>query len=202
MASAEKTGEIKTAGSATGMQATTHHFLFSGHMIDKPGRAQPRFPASRETEVKEMIRQKLLEEKNEIDPKNIIAGIAGGASGGDILFHELCAELGIATTLYLAMPKEEFIAGSVAFAGQEWIERFDSLYRKLPHRILPAAKDLPGNTWQLNNLWQLNGALINGSANMTLIALWDGRSGDGAGGTAHMVKAAKESGAKQVIIGL
>ena len=35
---------------------------------------------------------------------------------------------------------------------------------------------------------------------MTLIALWDGKGGDGDGGTEHMVKVAKEKGAKVKII--
>ena len=37
---------------------------------------------------------------------------------------------------------------------------------------------------------------------MTLIALWAGKGGDGPGGTEHMVKEAKEKGAKTVIISM
>ncbi|MEP7107267.1 MAG: hypothetical protein ABI760_04780 [Ferruginibacter sp.] len=46
----------------------------------------------------------------------------------------------------------------------------------------------------------MNSSLVNGGINMSLIALWDGKGGDGAGGTEHMVKEAKERGAKTVVI--
>ncbi len=37
---------------------------------------------------------------------------------------------------------------------------------------------------------------------MTLVALWDGKGGDGEGGTEHMVKQAKARGAKVVRINI
>jgi predicted DNA-binding transcriptional regulator AlpA len=40
--------------------------------------------------------------------------VAGGASGGDILFHEVCGELGVPTRLYLALPPESYVTESVA----------------------------------------------------------------------------------------
>ena len=47
-----------------------------------------------------------------------------------------------------------------------------------------------------NNLWELNSAMVNGGMNMTLVALWDGKGGDAAGGTEHMVQEANDRGAK------
>jgi len=41
---------------------------------------------------------------------------------------------------------------------------------------------------------------VNGGINMTLIALWDGKGGDGPGGTGHMVKEAKSKGAQVIEI--
>ena len=35
---------------------------------------------------------------------------------------------------------------------------------------------------------------------MTLIAVWDGKGGDGPGGTEHMIHTAREKGADVVII--
>jgi hypothetical protein len=49
--------------------------------------------------------------------------------------------------------------------------------------------------WERNNLWELNSALVNGGLHMTLIALWDNKGGDGAGGTEHMVNEATAKGA-------
>jgi hypothetical protein len=186
----------------------THCILFTGHMIDKPGRPSPRFPASEETGVKERIKEKVLEIQQKQEPGTVITGIAGGACGGDILFHEICESLNIPTQMYLAVPREKFIATSVAFAGNEWIDRFDRLFKKLPHPILSDDVALPKwlqkkpgyNIWIRNNLWELNSALANGGINTTLVALWDGKGGDGAGGTQHMVDTAKAQSARVEIV--
>ena len=182
-----------------------HYLLFTGHMIDKPDREEPRFTAAKEDEAREVIKNAIQKEKEKIEGP--ILGIAGGACGGDILFHEVCAEVGIPTELYLALPREEFLVESVQFAGPQWIERFDNLYKKLPRKVLTQTKELPHwlqkkkgySIWVRNNLWMMNSALVCGGIQMTLIALWDGKGGDSAGGTDHMVKVAKERGAKTII---
>ncbi|MEO6327708.1 MAG: tetratricopeptide repeat-containing protein, partial [Ginsengibacter sp.] len=74
---------------------TTHFLLFTGHMIDKADRKEPRFPASKELQAREAIKKKVIEEKNKLDENTTLTGIAGGACGGDILFHEICEELDI-----------------------------------------------------------------------------------------------------------
>ena len=135
-------------------------------------------------------------------------GIAGGASGGDILFHEVCAELGIPTRLYLALPEHQFIEASVAPARGDWVGRFDRLAEKLPVRVLATSEDLAGwlaekrdyNIWQRNNLWMLHNALAEGNENVTLIALWNGQKGDGPGGTSDLVERAKDRRARTVIL--
>ena len=183
-----------------------HYLLFTGHMIDKPGRKEPRFPASKEAIISQRIKEEieLLRSKT----RGKLLGIAGGACGGDIIFHEICQRTGIATEFYLALPREQFLVESVEFAGTGWVERFDQLYKKIPTHILSQTKELPGwlqkkenyTIWERNNLWELNYALARGGINMTLIALWDGKGGDGPGGTSDMVKEAKARGAKTIII--
>jgi hypothetical protein len=71
--------------------------LFTGHMIDAPDRKTPRFPPTRaaEAEARRMICQSIAEEQK-LEP-GLLVGIAGGGCGGDILFHEVCQELGIET---------------------------------------------------------------------------------------------------------
>jgi hypothetical protein len=75
--------------------------------------------------------------------------------------------------------------------------------------VLCDTKDLPRwlqdksdyNIWQRNNLWNLHNALAAaGGENVTLIALWNGATGDGPGGTADMVDKAQERGAKTIIL--
>lgn len=186
----------------------TSYLLFTGHMIDKADRAQPRFPPSKEPIVRAAIKAAVQKEKDKTsDP---IKGIAGGATGGDIIFHEVCAELGIETELYLALPREKFMEESVEYAGTDWVERFNALYKKLPKYFLSQTKALPKwlqkkedySIWERNNLWMLNSALVCGGIQLTLIALWDGKGSDKPGGTNDMVVGAKGRGGKTVVIDL
>jgi tetratricopeptide (TPR) repeat protein len=183
-----------------------HTLLFTGHRIDAPNRKKPRFPANKEAEARAAIKDAV--EKELARGGGQVIGIAGGASGGDILFHEICAELNIPTTLYLAMPRDEYVKESVRDAGPRWVDRFDRLYERLPRRELGKSKELPRwlqnkpdySIWQRNNLWTLYNTLARGSRYATLIALWDGCTGDGPGGTQDMVNRADESGAKTIVL--
>jgi hypothetical protein len=181
--------------------------LFTGHMIDKTDRAEPRFPAAQEDVARQAIKES-IEKERAIAP--IAYGIAGGASGGDILFHEVCAEFGIPTRLYLALPREEYIVASVQSAGPQWVERFNQLLNKHPEtRVLSETEDLPSwlvkredeyDIWQRNSLWLLHNALAEQDQSVTLIALWNGKTGDGPGGTADLVDQAGQRGSKVVIL--
>ena len=177
--------------------------IFTGHMIDKVDRSEPRFPANKEKIVTLEIAKKLVIEEEKSEDR-INAGIAGGACGGDIIFHELCEEMGIPTEMYLALPIDDFKKASVSFAGTDWEKRFNILTKKIPVHILPDTKsnNISLSVWELANLWMLDKALKNGGSNMTLLALWDGKGGDGNGGTEHMVKSANEEGAKVEIINI
>lgn len=177
--------------------------LFTGHMIDAPNRGQPRFPPDKVDTARQIIRDKVAEEMAQ--DGGVAWGIAGGASGGDILFHEVCAELGLRTELYLVIPRDRFIVHSVQKAGPDWVDRYDRLYANLSSRVLMDTDELPRwlrdkpnySVWQRSNLWMLHTALSRGR--MTLLALWDGQSGDGPGGTKDMVDKTSAVGAKVII---
>ncbi len=171
--------------------------LFTGHMIDAKDRKNARFPASEEKMVRKEIQMRLLTLKEKFPNAS---GIAGGACGGDILFHELCMEMNIPSEIYLALPITEFKKKSVSFAGNNWNERFDKLTGQLPVHILPLSFENEKNVWEKANRWMLNDALKDGGEHMALIALWDGKAGDGGGGTEHMVNIAKQEKAIVVII--
>lgn len=168
-----------------------HSLLFSGHMIDHPQRSEPRFPANKEAGVTHVLEKVILEiiSKKEVPVK----GISGGACGGDIIFHELCAMHGIKTEMYLALPRNEFKKESVSFAGKDWDVRFEKLVEEIPVHILQQGK-YQGNVWHQANLWMLSEAMKYGAEHATLISLWNMKSGDGAGGTNDMVEAARERG--------
>jgi hypothetical protein len=185
------------------MYPERHFILFTGHMIDKPDRPKPRFPASKEKKAREAISNQLKEAVKDL--RKSYFGIAGGACGGDILFHESAAELNIPTALYLLFPKDEFVQQSVAFAGKNWIDRFFALCNRLPVHIMPASDAFPGDSdtisiWERSNRWMLDKSLQNGGEHMSLLALWNKEAGDGTGGTAHMAEAVKQAGGNVTII--
>ena len=144
-------------------------------------------------------------------PVEHLLGIAGGASGGDLLFHEACAQRGIRTALYLAIPQAAYIVSSVAVEGQPaWIRRFHAVQERCTstgdvHQLMDDAR-LPRwlakakgyDMWERNNRWTLLSALAHGAGRMCLIVLWDGQAGDAPGGTEHMVRTARAAGAEVV----
>jgi hypothetical protein len=50
------------------------------------------------------------------------------------------------------------------------------------------------NPYERNNRWALYSALIYGIERVRLVALWDGKGGDGPGGTGHMVSEVRRLG--------
>jgi hypothetical protein len=197
----------------------SHIILFTGHMIDAPDRKKPRFPQKKEAAVTAKIRmevEKVLKtihtnaSFSTVQPHRITA-IGGGACGGDIIFHEVCRSMGIKSELYLALPPEKYVTHSVSFAGSDWVDRFYTLVRdpEIPHYVLTDSEELPSwlagegatySLWERNNLWILHTALSKASRNLVLLALWDGKKGDGPGGTGHMINEVEKKGARSIII--
>jgi hypothetical protein len=181
--------------------------LFTGHMIDPPGTTPPRFPDSIRDRAQQAILDKVQQEvRRTAGP---IVAIASGASGGDLLFHDVCEELGIAHRLLLPLPPDRFRNESVSPAGRHWEDRFDAVLRKDPApSFLTDSADLPiwlsvkkdYSTWQRANLWLLQEAVAIGAKNLTLFALWDGVKTEGMGGTYHMRMIAQSCGAALVTI--
>jgi hypothetical protein len=179
--------------------------LFTGHRIDSANRPKPRFPAAKESVAREAIRSAVSDEKD--ITKGSMIGISGGANGGDLLFLEVCEELGIETEMMLALPENQFIEASVQNDDKSWLRRFHAQVEKHPDLpVLAESPELPKwlqskshyDIWQRNNLWLLSEALCLSPRNVTVIALWDGEPGDGPGGTEHMVSLAKERGGRIV----
>lgn len=174
-----------------------YYIVFSGHRIDTPGRPKPRFPAASEPAAAEMIDDALQAEIERIGSASV-QGIASGANGGDILFLEACAAHGIPATICLALPKDEFVAASVADGGDDWVERFGRLYEQMPVQVLEHDEASSMNVYQQTNLRMLEHALSEDGAGVTVMVLWDGGAGDGAGGTMDMVQRADKAGARVI----
>jgi hypothetical protein len=181
--------------------------LFTGHMLDSPQRPadKARFPCTpgAEKTAHEMIEEAIRKEINE--EGGVTLGVAGGACGGDILFHETCESLKIPTLLFLALPEDRFQVESVDRAGPGWVERYRKLCQRVPPRVLANSKELPRwladkrdyNIWQRCNLWIMFDVLAMDACNLTLIGLYNREcEPDGPGGTAHLIDAAAKWGFK------
>ena len=176
-----------------------HYLVFTGHRIDTPDRATPRFPQRIENQVAQMITRTVQQELDRWG-KHSLHAISSGANGGDILFLEACATLGIAADIYLALEQPAFCRASVADGGEEWARRFEWLCAKFPVHILAEDVDTALNVWQRTNHWMLETAISDPGSSLTVMALWDGDEGDGQGGTRDMVDRAKAAGASTVRI--
>jgi hypothetical protein len=159
-----------------------------------------------EKKAREMIEDALRKEMKE--EGGVSLGMAGGACGGDILFHEVCESLGIPTQLFLALPEAKFQVESVNRGGPAWVERYKQLCEHVPPRVLADSKELPRwladnnkdyDIWQRNNFWMMFNALATDARRLTLVALYNReRDPDGPGGTAHLVEVAAKWGFKTV----
>jgi hypothetical protein len=174
-----------------------HIVVFAGHRVDDPGRAKARFPAEQEGRAKNLIRDAL----SELNEEYRVQALASAAPGADILFHEACDELDIPSTLCLPMPSEDY--ARLAFRElDDWRSRFLRLQDRKEVLELSDREGLPGwlhgadtDPWERGNRWVMEMALSSEAREITLLALWDGKDeGDAPGGTAHMVRLARNAG--------
>ena len=203
---AEGPGSIPDAASASdATERADLALVFTGHRVDAPGRRPPRFPPRAEPIAREMIKEAV----HGADPTADSIGLAGGASGGDILFHEVCDEAGVPTRLLLALPPGQYEEASVSDAGADWVLRFRRLLAaRGAAPVLAGSRHLPEwladvegySIWQRTNLWILQHALETGARRAVLIALWDGGRGDGPGGTEGMIRLATEAGIESRVL--
>ena len=174
----------------------------TGHRVDAEDRPEPRFPRSAEAE-KAAYGALETAVRDELALGPVSFGIAGAASGADILFHEVCADLGVETRVRLALPPDDYMKASVRDAGRGWVARYDAVLASHQVEVLNDSEELPrwlaGRTdytvWQRTNLWMLHEALSVVGSRVTVIALWNGEEGDGPGGTADLVRRAEERAA-------
>ena len=163
-----------------------------GHMVDRPDRGTPRFPANEVDRVAREISEQL-------DHWGIGAGtllVCGGARGADILAAERAVAVGADAWLLLALPEDEFVEASVELPGTDWLDRFRHLRQVCPtwvqrDELGPSEDDV----FERNNRWCLDVAgrqALDGP--LYALVVWDGLVGDGPGGTADFVAEAEHRG--------
>jgi hypothetical protein len=176
-------------------------FLFSGHMIDRPERKDPRFPAAAEAVAAAAIAQQL--DSLAAGPSDL--AICGGACGGDLLFAEACLQRRLRLEIYLQFAEPEFLQASVAFAGGQWVQRYCQVKANPLTQVLVMPDELGAlpagiDPYSRNNLWQLYSALCNGPRRVRFIALWNGATADGPGGTRDMVEIVEKHSGQAYIL--
>ena len=160
---------------------------FSGHIIDKPNRQSKRFPKEIEKQVRKEI-SKRLEKMN--------AGIAysAAACGADIIFLEEMLKRGGEINIILPFDEKNFKKESVdVIPNSDWSKRFDKILKKAAHiKILGFHNpEIDIYNYEFANLFIFGAALVRkNSIDTTLktMAVWDGKPGDGPGGTASAVE--------------
>jgi class 3 adenylate cyclase len=176
--------------------------VFSGHMIDRPGRAVPRFPAELEPFVAAEI-------KRHVDALDVRFGYASAACGSDILFLEAVAARGGEVNVVLPYELERFMTDSVCLEkGSTWEARLHALLARENTRLIVASQgDVQdvGVSNEYANQFTFGLAGIRAFQMRTELAaltVWDGRPGDGLGGTASAVARWRASGIQAVVVDL
>ena len=165
--------------------------LFSGHMIDEPGRTPPRFPADKASLAAQKISEAL--DLSGAGPDDL--ALTQGACGGDLLFTDACVQRGVKVLWLQPFPEPEFIQNSVVRGGEAWRNRYLNIRDKLAFPTRAAPEELGQSNrdpYERCNLWLLYTALAWGVDKVRFICLWNGGGGDGPGGTAHMYNEVKQ----------
>jgi class 3 adenylate cyclase len=156
--------------------------VFAGHMIDRPGRKKPRFPQELEAEVAGRILERLRSRQR-------VIGFSSAACGADILFLEALDSLGAEFNIVLPFDEQQFIEESVAYAdGGSWVPRFRNVMDRAWSVTIasPYKTDDEGLAFEYTNMVLLGLAQMKRrelEGEMVAMAVWDGRPGDGFGGT-------------------
>ena len=165
----------------------------TGHVIDPPGGPFARFPATRENSVRLRI-QALLKRWD------ARLGYSGAAGGADLIFAETIHALGGETCLILPVDRQTFCRVERRRVGRRIIQRYHAALAKassVTESPFSRARPRGGDIWDFGNRMILGNALRRASeleTELNVLAVWDGKPGDGRGGTADMVSLARHCG--------
>jgi class 3 adenylate cyclase len=175
--------------------------VVSGHMLDRLSRKQPRFPHSIEEAVRVEVRQRLARMEAQV-------GFGSLACGADMIFAESLLERGGEINIVFPFRQDDFKQSSVdIIPGRDFSERFDGILKNASTvttlNELGTAND--GAAYEYCNLALIGLALLKGQflgIDVMPLAVWDGKIGDGRGGTESFVKYWKDKGTKVELIEL
>jgi len=198
----KQSSSAKGGNNKNGRTTEGQVFLFAGYMIDYPGKIKKTFPVTKEKDVREDI-EKLLNKLNAAPGD--IAILAGLSAGSEIIFAEVCAEMGMHVNVHLPLPESRYIREFVSIGGEQWVDRF---YKICSHPEVDAFYQLEqvgspkknADPYERNNRWALYSSLIRGISKTTLISVWNNVGGRAKDRdeylTQHMVELMRETGGK------
>ncbi|MGC1818701.1 MAG: tetratricopeptide repeat-containing protein, partial [Casimicrobiaceae bacterium] len=111
---------------------------FTGHMIDAPGRSEPRFPAGLVPAVDAVIRDRLASLRQPIV-------YVSAACGGDLILIEAALDAGAEVNVVLPFDRDDFLRTSVAVGGGDWVDRFDRALAGASHVIMATEENYLGD---------------------------------------------------------
>jgi len=167
--------------------------IYTGHMIDVPGRTPKRFTPQMESAVRARIRRRL----EQFTP---VAAYGSAACGADILCLECVQEMGGELHIVLPFSPGQFRVESVDFqADGRWGERFEQLLESANEVLVVSERPPPGHTptyeyanFIMTGLARLRAQMLDTC--LQGIAVWDGTGAGGEGGTGSLVSMWQRSG--------
>ena len=119
--------------------------------------------------------------------------ICGGARGADLLAAEEALQRRARVRVLLALPRDEFVAESVAVEGSDWIGRFETVLAA-SDVVVQDAPPSDHNVFAASIESMLAHALAEETDERHAIVVWNGDVGDGPGGTADLARRVVEAG--------
>jgi class 3 adenylate cyclase len=171
----------------------------SGHMFDKLSRKQLRMPYWLEDRIRAEVKSRLANLEAQV-------GFSSLACGADMLFAEALLERGGEVNIVFPFQQEDFRASSVdIIPGMDFGVRFDQVLKNAANvtTLNEAGTANDGAAYEYCNLALIGLALLKGQflgIDVSALAVWDGKIGDGRGGTQSFVEFWRSKGCRVEII--
>jgi hypothetical protein len=158
---------------------------FTGHMLDRPERATPRFPPGLVPAVAAALRERVA-------TWHAPVVYTSAACGADLLFVEAAEAAGAEVNIVLPFARDDFVRSSVATGGAEWVQRFDGALARATRVIYATEEGHLGD----DILFRQAAYLVEGLAGLraaqletapSLLAVFDAGSAGQVGGTRDAV---------------
>jgi hypothetical protein len=177
---------LQDAATLRAVLPTADVVAFAGHMVDAPGRAQPRFPQVIVPAVAASIGAAVAALRDPIV-------FTSAACGSDLLFIEAAQARGAEVNVVLPFDRDDFVRTSVAVGGEGWIARFHAALGRASRVIMATTEAYLGD----DVLFEHAARLVEGLAMLradqlettpTLLCVLDNSDAPRVGGTQSSVE--------------